>query len=60
MASLLLVLSYLFSLQDGSGSVPVILLFVGLLMMVFLGGVAFIERVPRKTGGETPVESKRS
>lgn len=36
LASLLLVLSYLFSLQDGSGNVPVILLFAGLLLAFLL------------------------
>jgi hypothetical protein len=41
MASLLLVLSYLFSLQDGSGNVPVILLFAGLGLTFLLFVVGF-------------------
>jgi hypothetical protein len=39
-ASLLLVLSYLFSSQEGSGSVPVILLFAGLLLAFLFAVVA--------------------
>ena len=60
MASLLLILSYLFSLQDGSGNAPAILLFAGLLMTFFLSGVAFITRVAKDTDSDAPISPERS
>lgn len=42
MACVLLILSYLFFLQDDGGYVPIILLFAGLLLALFLVLVAFI------------------